>query len=95
MLLYKTVRLLSSLLQLMSYVLMAYWLVSLVAPRSPLADWMRRVLEPFLAPFRKLSRMAVLRWGAPFDFTIFFAMIGVNLAGQLLWPVYRILVKLF
>lgn len=91
MILYRTFSMLSSALQLLSYVLLIYWLVSLVAPRSPAADWMRRILEPFLAPFRKLAMKAVVRWGAPFDFTLLFAMIALQIASRVLWWIFRIL----
>jgi len=56
-----------------------HWLCQLIAPRSSLNFWLERVLAPALAPFRRLARLAIIRWGARFDCTYILAIIGINI----------------
>ena len=78
----------SKLLGILSYAILFYCILTWIAPRSPLRYWLERFIEPFCAPFRSLARMMIVRWGAPFDFTCWFAMIGISLIRSLLWRVY-------
>lgn len=76
------------LLSLMSAAIFIYCILTWVAPRSAARYWLERFIEPICAPFRPLSRMLITRWGAPFDFTCLFALIGIRLLSQLLVRIY-------
>ena len=78
----------SLLLDLLSSAIFIYCILTWVAPRSPLRYWLERFNSPVCAPFRSLARMLMVRWGAPLDFTCWFAIIGINLIRQLLWRIF-------
>ena len=85
----------SLLLNLLSYAIFFYCILTWVAPRSPLRYWLERFISPICAPFRRLSRYICMRWGSPFDLTCFFAIIALNLVQRLMWNVYYFLAYSF
>lgn len=82
-------------LSLISLAILVYCVLTWIAPRSAARDFLERFISPFCAPFRKLARAICMRWGAPFDFTCWFAMIGISLVQQVLWAIYRALFMAF
>ena len=66
-----------------------------VAPRSAARYWLERFISPFCAPFRRIARYICMRWGSPFDFTCWLAMLGLELVSYLLQHLYYFLVGLF
>ncbi len=78
----------SLLLDLLSSAIFIYCILTWIAPRSPARYWLERFISPVCAPFRSLSRMLMVRWGAPFDFTCWFAIIGIRIAESLLWRIF-------
>lgn len=86
--LYRIFHAASLLLNLLSWAIFAYCILTWVAPCSALRDWLERFIEPFCAPFRSLSRMLIMRWGAPLDFTCWFALIGIRILNKLLWRIF-------
>jgi len=78
----------SLLLDLLSSAIFIYCILTWIAPRSSLRYWLERFISPVCAPFRSLARMLIVRWGAPLDFTCWFAIIGINLIRQLLWRIF-------
>lgn len=91
MFLYRIFHAASILLRVLSWAIFAYCILTWVAPRSPLRYWLERFIEPFCAPFRALSRTLMMRWGAPFDFTCWFALIGIRILNRLLWSIFRLI----
>lgn len=82
-------------LDLISTAILIYCLLTWIAPRSAARYWLERFVSPFCAPFRRLARYICMRWGSPFDFTCWFAMIGISIVSRLLWTVYGMLWRLF
>ena len=82
-------------LQVVSYAILVYCILTWIAPRSRLCDWLGNFTEPFVAPFRRLTYAMMRRWGSPFDFSCWFAMIAINIASRLLWQVFSLLMLLF
>lgn len=81
----------SRFLDLISTAILVYCITTWVAPRSSLRYWLERFISPFCSPFRRLARYISMRWGSPFDFTCWFAMIGISLISRLLWQVYHLI----
>lgn len=94
MALYTIFRAASYFLHLISTCIFIYCILTWVAPRSAARYWMERFVNPFCAPFRGLARKLSARWGSPFDFTCWFAMIAIEIAGSLLWYVYDLLIRI-
>lgn len=82
-------------LQLLDAAIFVYCLLTWIAPLSGARRWLERFIEPFCAPFRPLAHALCRRWGAPFDFTCLFAMIGLSIIDRLLIVVYNLLMRLF
>ncbi len=93
--LYLIYQVLSAFLQLITAAIFIYCITTWIAPRSSLRYWLERIIEPFCAPFRELSRKIMMRWGGRIDFTCWFAMIGIQILQQLLRLLYQFLVRLF
>lgn len=89
--LYRIFHAASLLLSLLSWAIFAYCILTWVAPRSSARYWLERFIEPVCSPFRPLARMMITRWGAPLDFTCWFALIGIRIAGSLLWRIYYLI----
>ena len=83
---------LNMLLRILSGAIFFYCILTWIAPRSPLRYWLERFIDPICAPFRPLARMMIVRWGAPFDFTCFFAMIGIGLIQSLLQRIFYMII---
>lgn len=81
-------------LHLISTCIFIYCILTWVAPRSAARYWLERFISPFCAPFRSLARKISMRWGSPFDFTCWFAMIAIEVVGWLLQYLYVLLARL-
>ena len=82
-------------IQLISLAMLVYCILTWVAPRSAAREWLERFISPFCAPFRQLARYICMRWGSPFDFTCWFAIIGLNILRYLLRWLFYLLVRIF
>ena len=82
-------------IQLVSLAILVYCILTWVAPRSAARDWLERLISPFCAPFRQLGRYICMRWGSPFDFTCWFAIIGLNILRYLLQWLFMLLIRIF
>lgn len=85
----------SKFIQLLDTAIFIYCILTWVAPVSGARRWLERFIEPFCAPFRPLAMAVCRRWGAPFDFTCLFAMIGLGIVERLLWVLFRLLMGIF
>ena len=79
---------LSQLLRLLSLAILVQVIMSWVYPQGKVYYWLRRLTEPIMAPFRRLSMWLMRRTGLPLDFSPWFAMIAINLVSELIWRVY-------
>lgn len=91
MMMNRLMNLVFTLLDVASGAMFVFCILTWVAPAAPLTDWLRRMLEPLVAPFRSLARKAVMRWGARVDLSYFFAMIAIQLLRRLIAYLYWIL----
>ena len=82
-------------LQLISYAILFYCILSWIAPRSALYYWLERFTAPFVMPFRRLTYAMMRRWGMRFDFSCWFAMIAISILSRLLTRLYYVLIRLF
>ena len=81
-------------LRLITAAIVIYCVLSWFRPRFRAFDWLRGFIQPFLAPFQKLSMKAARHFSAPIDFTCLFALIGYQVLPRLLWWLYGLLVRL-
>ena len=85
--LYKTVSIIDWVLNIVSIAMLIYCILTWVAPKAPLTDWLRRITEPFAAPFHSLAMKICYKWGARIDFTYLFALIAIRVVRYLLWRI--------
>ncbi len=78
-------------LEIMSTALFVYVILSWIAPRTTIYDYLGRFLEPFLRPFRILSNRLLGRYALPIDFSVIFAWIGIGIIRYLLSVLYSML----
>ena len=82
--LYGLFEIIQRLLDLASFAIFVYCILTWVAPAAPFTDWLRRLLEPITAPFRSLAMKIALKWGARIDLTYWFALIAIRIVSMLL-----------
>lgn len=77
-------------LLIMHWLVIAYWVLSLFRPNFRLFVLLERFLNPLLRPFRILNMklMAKLQGGRMLDFSIWMALIAINILRRLLWSVF-------
>ena len=85
---YYLFRLLFIVLRVINGALLVYVILSWVAPGSPLYGTIGRLVEPIVRPFRALSRRLLGRFAIPVDFSVFFAMIGIEILRYFLIRLY-------
>ena len=65
-------------LRLVSFAILAYCVLSWIAPNSRPHLMLGSFIRPFVAPFRRLSVWLMSRTRMPLDFSCWFAIIGLN-----------------
>ena len=75
-------------LRFLSFAMLVYWLLTLLRFNNRLVELLAKFIYPFVRPFRRPAMWVMRRTGLPFDFTLWFAMIGINIISELLWLVY-------
>ena len=91
MCLYGVFRAASVFLQILDFAIILYCVMSWFRPRNRFFDWLTQFVEPIMAPFRGISMWIMQKTGIPLDFTPVFAIIALNVIGNLLWRLYAIL----
>ena len=89
--LYEVFYAVSIFLRLITWAIVAYCVMSWFRPQFRAYYWLRRFIQPFVAPFQKLSMAVMRRFNAPVDLTMLFAVLGLQLIQRLLWRLYMIL----
>ena len=77
-------------LQIIEWAIVIYCVLSWFQPRFRAFFMLREFIQPFIAPFQKLSMKVTRYFNAPVDFTCLFAIIGIQILERLLWVVYRL-----
>ena len=75
-------------LRLLSLAMFVYWILTLLRFNSRLVELLAKFISPFVRPFRRPAMWVMRRTGWPIDFTLWFAMIGVNIVSELLLVLY-------
>ena len=81
-------------LRLITTAIVIYCVLSWFRPTFRAFDLLRAFIQPFIAPFQKLSMKVMRHFRAPVDFTCFFALIGYQILERVLWRVYALLARL-
>ena len=81
-------------LRLITLAILVYCILSWFRPTFRAFDVLQRFIEPFVAPFRKLSIKLMGYFRAPVDFSFLFAMLAYQLLGRLWWRLYFLLARL-
>ena len=78
-------------LRLITLAILAYCVLSWFRPTFRAFDWLRAFIQPFIAPFQKLSYKLMQRFNAPVDFSCLFAVIAYQVMERLWWMLYALL----
>ncbi len=74
--------------------ILVYCIMSWFRPRNRFFYFLARFVEPFIAPFRRISMWVMTRTRLPIDFTCWFAIIGISLINRLMWWIYTLLIRI-
>ena len=88
MTMYSVINALQVFLRLLSLAMFVYWILTLLRFNSRLVELLAKFIYPFVRPFRRPAMWVMRRTGWPIDFTLWFAMIGVNIVSELLLVLY-------
>ncbi len=91
--LYEVFYAVSIFLRLVTSAIVIYCVLSWFRPDFKAFYMLRSFIQPFLAPFQKLSMKLMRRFNAPVDFTCLFAVLGYQLLQRLLWRLYLLLAR--
>ena len=80
-------------LRLVTLAILVYCVLSWFRPTFRAFYWLGRFIEPFIAPFRKLSMKLMRYFRAPIDFSYLLAMIGYQILERLWWWLYTLLAR--
>ena len=75
-------------LRILSAAIFIYWLLTLLRFNNRFVEILAKFIYPFVRPFRRPAMWVMRRTGLPFDFTLGFAMIGINIVGEVLNMLY-------
>ena len=70
-----------------------YCVLSWFRPAFRAFDLLGRFIQPFLAPFQRLSMYVMRRFRAPVDFSCLFALLGYGLLERLWVQLYLLLAR--
>ena len=75
-------------LRILSAAIFIYWLLTLLRFNNRFVEILARFIYPFVRPFRRPAMWVMERTRLPIDFTLWFAMIGINIVSELLYVLY-------
>jgi len=78
-------------LQVLDSAILLYVILSWFRPSFRAFYWLANFINPFVAPFRKLSQKIMLRTRIPLDFSCLFAMIAITIIERLWARLYVLL----
>ena len=85
---YDVIHALQVFLRFLSFAIFVYWILTLLRFNNRLVELLAKFIYPFVRPFRRPAMWVMRRTGWPIDFTLWFAMIGVNIVSELLLVLY-------
>lgn len=78
-------------LRLITLAILVYCVLSWFQPRFKAFYWLRAFIQPFIAPFQKLSWWIAQRFNLPVDLSCLFAILAYQILGRLWWMLYALL----
>ena len=78
-------------LRLITLAILVYCVLSWFRPTFRAFDWLRAFIQPFVAPFQKLSLRLMRHFSTPIDLTCLFAVLAYQIMGRLWWMLYALL----
>lgn len=79
----------SAFLRLVSAAILVYWLLtSILRLNNRFVQILAKFVYPFVRPFQRPAMWLMRRTGIPLDFTLWFSMLALQLAGYLLERIY-------
>ena len=88
MTMYSIIYALQLFLRILSAAIFIYWLLSLLRFNNRFVEILAKFIYPFVRPFHRPAMWVMRRTGLPIDFTLWFAMIGINIVGDVLDMLY-------
>lgn len=85
---YHVVEALQLFLRVLSAAMFVYWLLTFLRFNNRLVEILAKFIYPFVKPFRRPAMWVMRRTGLPIDFTLWFAMIGLNIVSELINFIY-------
>lgn len=85
MTMYAVISALRLFLRILSAAIFVYWILTLLRFNNRFVEILARFIYPFVRPFRRPAMWVMRRTGLPLDFTLWFAIIGINIVSELLW----------
>ena len=80
-------------LRLITAAILIYCVLSWFRPTFRAYEVLGNFIQPFVAPFRKLSVKLMRYFRAPVDFSYFFAIIAYQIVERLWWRLYYLLAR--
>lgn len=80
-------------IQLISWAILAYCVLSWFRPRFEAFQWLRKFVMPFISPFQRLSLRLMSAFNMPFDFSCWFALIAIRILRRLWWMLYTLIAR--
>ena len=71
-----------------SLAMFIYWIMTFLRFNNRFVEILAKFIYPFVRPFRRPAMWVMRRTGLPIDFTLWFAMIGINIVSELLYVLY-------
>jgi len=76
-------------LQIISGAIFVFWLLSILRFRNRFMEILARFIYPFVRPFRRPAMWVAKRTGLPVDFSLWFSMLGLEVAGWLIGVLFK------
>ena len=88
MTMYAVISALRLFLRILSAAIFVYWILTLLRFNNRFVEILAKFIYPFVRPFRRPAMWVMERTRLPIDFTLWFAMIGINIVSELLYVLY-------
>lgn len=80
-------------LRLVSAAILIYCVLSWFRPSFRAYEVLGNLIQPFVAPFRKLSMKLMNYFRAPVDFSYLFAILAIQIIERLWWRLYLLIAR--
>ena len=88
MTMYSVIHAVQVFLRILSLAMFIYWIMTFLRFNNRFVEILAKSIYPFVRPFRRPAMWVMRRTGLPNDFTLWFAMIGINIVSELLYVLY-------